>query len=373
MNFRKAMLVGAVLASALCREARAEDSTWVSLLQDGLNGWTGYFNKLGVGGAKDTWKITPEGWLHVDIQVDFKTSGYGHLFYTKRKLSYYMVRAEYRFPKPNTYGPNWGQGWNMENNGLMLHSEDPATMNGKEFPNSLEVQLLGKNNQQNPEMKSSGFKYATSANLCTPGTYVSFKGNDNYTQHCTHADYPAAWKNTDIPFEAPDDWSDVTARVLADSLVEHYIHGIKVMEYSKIRLENSQTPVKDGYLSIQAEGTSTQFRKIEVLDLVGCMDKSKSAYRSYFVKNDPAACAITGVTAPGGALAGARLFLRGGRLAAERLPAGPATFEILSPDGRVLAVAEGPEAFALPAGLPRFFLARARTASGILTAKLVRP
>ena len=34
-------------------------------------------------------------------------------------------------------------------------------------------------------------------------------------------------------------------------------------------------------------------RVSEVLDLVGCMDKGKPAYRSYFVKNDPAACNTT--------------------------------------------------------------------------------
>lgn len=293
--------------------ARAEDSAWVSLLNGkDLRDWTPYFQKLGIRNPDSVYRVSPEGYLHINITVDFNTSGYGHLFYTKRKFSYYLVRSWYRFPT-NSYGPNWGQGWNRENNGLMLHSQAPNTMNGKDFPNSIEVQLLGKNNEQNGGEKAKGFKYATTANLCTPGTYVSFKGNDNYTQHCTAAQYPDAWKNTEIPWEDKDGWSDVTVRVLADSLVQHFIHGVKVFEYGKIRLENSNTPVKDGYISVQAEGTSTQFKTLEVLDLVGCMDKNNPAYRTYFVKHDAAACGPVGTRRPEGAI---RFDLRaaGGRL-----------------------------------------------------------
>jgi hypothetical protein len=258
----------------------------------------------------------------------------------------------------------------------MLHSQDPATMGGKDFPNSIEVQLLGKNNEQNGELKSQGFKYATTANMCSPGTFVAYNGNQNYTTHCTAATYPAAWKNTEIPWDAAGGWSDVTVRVLADSLVQHFIHGQKVMEYSKLRLDGG-TALKDGYLSVQAEGTSTLFRKIEILELVGCMDQTKPAYRSYFVKNDVAACNATGVAAPGGGtLEGVRFRVRGNSLAAEGLPAGTAgsaRLEILSPDGRVLAAGNGDRSLALPRDLAGVFLARVRAPSGAFTAKLVRP
>lgn len=273
--------------------ARAEDSAWVSLLNGkDLRDWTPYFQKLGIKNPDSVYRVSPEGYLHINITVDYNTTGFGHLFYTKRKFSYYMVRSWYRFPT-NSYGPNWGMGWNRENNGLMLHSQDPKTMNGKDFPTSIEVQLLGKNNEQNGGEKTRGFKYATTANMCSPSTFVSFKGNDNYTAHCTAAQYPDAWKNTEIPWEDKDGWSDVTVRVLADSLFQHFIHGVKVFEYTKIRQDNG-TPVKDGYISVQAEGTSTQFKTLEVLDLVGCMDRNNPAYRTYFVKHDAAACGPVG-------------------------------------------------------------------------------
>ena len=53
-------------------------------------------------------------------------------------------------------------------------------------------------------------------------------------------------------------------------------------------------PLASGYIAIQAESAPYRFRKIEVLDLVGCMDKTKIGYRSYFVKNDATNCNVTG-------------------------------------------------------------------------------
>src|SRR4051794_13286178 len=76
---------------------RAEDSAWVAIFnhQD-LKDWTPYFQK-GTGNPDSSWKVTPEGNLSVNIHLPFAQTGYGHLFYTKKKLSYYMVRASYKF------------------------------------------------------------------------------------------------------------------------------------------------------------------------------------------------------------------------------------------------------------------------------------
>lgn len=272
----------------------AEDSAWTSIINGkDLTGWTPYFQKTGLKNTDSTFKFSPEGYFFVDIKTSFNVTGFGHCFYTKRKLSYYMVRSSYRFPTA-TYGPDWKLGGNMQNNGLMLHSQDPTTMKGKDFPTSIEVQLLGPANEQNADQKALGFKYATTANVCTPFSFISWNGIVNYTQHCTAAQYPSIWKNTEIPWEDKDGWSDVTVRVLSDSLVQHYIHSVKVFEYTHIR-EDDGTPMKSGYLSVQCEGTSTQFKTLEILDLVGCMDKTNTSYRSYFVKSDPATC--TGTTA----------------------------------------------------------------------------
>lgn len=350
--------------------AGAEDSAWVSLINDAnLEGWTPYFQKTGLRNTDSVFRVTPEGWLHVNITVDYNTTGFGHLFYTKRKYSYYMVRAWYRFPA-NTYGPNWSMGWNRENNGLMLHSQEPSTMNGKDFPTSIEVQLLGKNNEQNGGEKAKGFKYATTANMCSPGTFVAYGGNNNYTAHCTAAQYPDAWKNTEIPWEDPQGWSDITVRVLADSLVQHFIHGVKVFEYSRIRQDNG-TPLREGYLSVQAEGTSTQFKTLEVLDLVGCMDQANPAFRSYFVKNDPAACETVS-TGPHGREQGLggeyRAVLRYGGIAVE----GPGKFTARAHalDGRLLAERRGAGLLALPPDAAGIVLVRISDPAGARSTRL---
>ncbi|MDQ3000379.1 MAG: DUF1080 domain-containing protein [Fibrobacterota bacterium] len=299
-TFGKLIGVAAMAAMAplaFFSTSHAEDSAWVSLLNGkDLRDWTLSFQKTGLKNTDSIFKILANGNLMVDIQTSFKTTGFGHLFYTKRKFSHYLVRSWYRFPTA-TYGPDWGFGWNMQNNGLMLHSQDPKTMKDKDFPTCIEVQLMGPKNLQNEGLKGLGFKYATSANLCTPSTFVAYNGNNNYTEHCTAAQYPDAWKNTEIPWDDKDGWSDATVRVLGDSLVQHFIHSIKVFEYSKIREDNG-TPLKEGYISVQAEGTSTEFKTLEVLDLVGCMDKNKPGYRSYFVKDDASACNVSSVAVP---------------------------------------------------------------------------
>ncbi len=50
------------------------------------------------------------------------------------------------------------------------------------------------------------------------------------------------------------------------------------------------TPLTRGYISIQAETAPTDFRKIDLLNLEGCMDPQASKYRRYFVKSNPAMC-----------------------------------------------------------------------------------
>jgi hypothetical protein len=170
---------------------------------------------------------------------------------------------------------------------------------------------------------------------------VNYKGND-VSSNCYKAEYPAAWKNTYIPFEDTAGWSDVTARVLGDSLIQHYIHGVKVLEFSRIRANNA--PLKDGYMTIQAEGTPTQFKTLAYVDLTGCMDRSKPGYKSYFVKSDPTLCEVTGIGEPmregnGPVLAreGRMFMVRGGDAS---------IIEVRRADGSRLRVAPGAQGFA---------------------------
>ena len=69
-----------------------------------------------------------------------KFSGeFGHLYY-KTPYSHYKIRSTYRFIGKQVKG---GPGWANRNNGFMLHCHDKTIKKGQDFPNSVEVQLLG--------------------------------------------------------------------------------------------------------------------------------------------------------------------------------------------------------------------------------------
>ena len=45
-----------------------------------------------------------------------------------------------------------------------------------------------------------------------------------------------------------------------------------------------------GFIAMQSEGQPIDFRKVEILNLEGCMDPKSKKYRRYFVKSNPAKC-----------------------------------------------------------------------------------
>lgn len=184
--------------------------------------------------------------------------------------------AEYRFVGEQVTGANLA--WARRNNGLMLHAQAAETvpLEGS-FPNSIEVQLLG----------GLGDGPRSTANLCTPNTVVVMNGVLN-TAHCTNS--------SSATFDG-DQWVRVEVLILGDSIVKHIANGDTVMTYTKPQLGEVQrgetpqtTPLTSGYIAIQAETAPTEFRKIELLDLEGCMDPQASNYRSYFIKSSPTRC-----------------------------------------------------------------------------------
>jgi hypothetical protein len=90
--------------------------------------------------------------------------------------------------------------------------------------------------------------------------------------------------------------------VLGDALITHFVNGEKVLEYSLPQIgggvvENFDPQAKrdgevltGGYLALQSESHPLDVRKIELLNLSGCMDPKNANYRSYFVHSDPTAC-----------------------------------------------------------------------------------
>ena len=182
---------------------------------------------------------------------------FGHLFY-KEPFSSYLIGVEYRFVGDQVKG---GPGWAYRNSGIMVHGQDPAAMTvDQDFPNSIEVQLLGGN----------GKDERSTANLCTPGTQF-VKDGKIIKQHCI---------NSNSKTYHGDQWTRVEVLVLKDSLIVHYVNGEEVMRYTKPQLDPKKGSeqgelLKSGSISLQSESHPVDFRKVEIIDLEKYVDKPK--------------------------------------------------------------------------------------------------
>ena len=204
---------------------------------------------------------------------------FGHIFY-RQPFSYYIVAVEYRFVGEQVKGaPDWA----LRNNGIMVHSQSARSMGkDQDFPISIEVQLLG----------GSGTGERPTANLCTPGTNVVMDGK-LFTPHCI---------NSRSKTYHGEQWVRVEALILGDSLIRHIVNGDTVLEYSKPQIGGGAVShydpavkvdgklLRSGYIALQSESHPTDFRKVEVLNLVGCMDPKSPKYKSYYVRSDPSQC-----------------------------------------------------------------------------------
>lgn len=218
-------------------------------------------------------------------QYDSFTSKFGHIYYDA-PFSWYKLRFQYRFTGTQIPGaPVWGN----KNSGVMIHSQSAQSLDmNQEFPVSLEMQLLADQ---------------TTGNLCTPGTQVQVNGVLS-TDHCI---------NSVSKKYGLGQWVNAEVEVYGDSLVRHIIEGDTVLTYTKPTIgggfvnasmtwtsghitdslywiEKANTPLQEGYIALQAESQPVDFRKIELLNLQGCMDPKAKNYRSYFRKAENSRC-----------------------------------------------------------------------------------
>lgn len=277
-------ILAALLLCMMCITAeaqkKAEKEEWKQLFNGkNLDGWDikirgndlndNFGNTFRVQGGKMV--------VSYDQYDDFKQK-YGHIFY-KGDFSYYRISVEYRFV--GEQAPK-GEGWAWRNSGIMVHGQPAATMGkDQDFPASIEVQLLGGNG-----------KKRSTCNLCTPGTNVVIDGK-LFTQHCL---------NSSSKTYDGDQWVKAEVLVLGDSLIQHFVNGEKVLEYSKPQLGGGNVSGNDpslmidgklldhGSISLQSESHPVEFRKVELLDLKGCKDPKAINYKSYYVKEDNTQC-----------------------------------------------------------------------------------
>src|SRR5882757_629807 len=215
-----------------------------------------------------------------DQYPDFANK-FGHIFYRTR-FSHYIVAAEYRFVGEQAKN---GPAWALRNNGIMLHCQAPETMGkDQDFPISVEVQLLG----GGPTGERS------TANMCSPGTEV-FRNGEMVKGHCLNSS-SATYRG--------DQWVRVEAEVLGSERVRHNIDGKTVLEYANLQIgggnvshfdpavKKDGTPLSEGYIALQGESHPTEFRKVEILNLSGCMDPKASNYKTYYVHRDDSKCSF---------------------------------------------------------------------------------
>lgn len=90
--------------------------------------------------------------------------------------------------------------------------------------------------------------------------------------------------------------------MLGDSLIRHIVEGEVVLEYGGPQIGggvvNGFDPavkqegkrLREGYIALQSESHPIEFRKVELLNLVGCRDPKASNYKSYYVQSDASQC-----------------------------------------------------------------------------------
>lgn len=259
----------------------ADVQEWEQLFNGStLEGWTPKIRGSAWGeDSRQTFRVE-DGAIAVSYdQYDGFQEEFGHLFY-QRPYSWYLLGVEYRFLGEQVEG---GPGWAYRNSGVMLHSPPGESMTvDQDFPISIEVQLLGGN----------GTDERSTANLCTPGTHVEMNG-ELETRHCINS--------TSQTYHG-DGWVRADILVLGDSLISHKVEGDIVLEYQHPQIGGGSVnghdpafkqdgmPLTDGYFSLQSESHPVQFRKVELLNLEGCMDPAATNYKSYFLSNDADAC-----------------------------------------------------------------------------------
>jgi hypothetical protein len=276
-----------LLASAVPAMARAGDrdpqrEEWTKLF-DGrsLEGWVPKITGHAVGeNVAGTFRVE-NGVLKVSYdRYEGPFDGrFGHLFFGT-PFSHYRLVVEYRFVgQQHPGGPEWA--W--RNSGVMIHGQPVETMQkDQDFPISIEVQFLGG--------RDTGER--TTANLCTPGTNVVMNGK-LVTEHCVSSTSPT--------FRG-DEWVRVEVEAHGAGRIVHKVNGQTVLAYEQPQIgggnvsKHDPAVKKDGQLleggsiSLQSESHPVEFRRVELLNLVGCMDPKALNYKAYFEKDDHASC-----------------------------------------------------------------------------------
>ena len=286
-------LLAALAACSSPQKKNTEKEEWIPLFNGkDLSGWDIKITGHDLNENFNNNFVVQDGILKVDYSGFTKFDGaFGHLYY-KKPFSWYIVRTEYRFTGKQLEG---GPSYAYLNSGVMIHSQSAASVTKyQSFPVSLEMQLLASDDK---EKRHNG-------NLCTPGTEVSIDGAP-VAAHCIDSRSKNSYSG---------EWVKAEAVVYGDSMVHHLINGDTVLTYAHTKvgggfvntgmtwttggfaadslewIKKDGTALATGYIALQAESHPVEFRKVELLNLEGCMDPAAANYKSYYLKADNSQC-----------------------------------------------------------------------------------
>ena len=251
---QKYAVVALLAVSLSCQNASEhEEAPWISLFNGAdLSGWTPKFSGYPVGqNYKNTFSVS-DSILHVSYaEYDSFRNEFGHLF-SKDMFTHFRLRMDYRFVGDRTPG---AADWALRNNGLMILSQSAESMGlDQDFPVSVEFQFLGGN----------GTDERPTAGVCTPGTHV-YMHDTLVTQHCIMSSAKTYHGER---------WVSVEVAVMPDGNIYHLVEGDTVARYARPEIGGDYLPegyagrtgerVSQGYLALQAESHSTDFRNIRI-------------------------------------------------------------------------------------------------------------
>lgn len=284
-----------------------QSSTTNNLIDPDQEEWISLFNGINL----DGWDIKIAGYklnhnynetfVVADSMIRISYNNYdefndafGHMYY-KSPYSYYKMTFDYRFVGEQLKG---GATWNVRNSGIMFHSQSAASNElGQGFPVSVELQLLGGLNEGE----------RTTANVCTPGTAVEMGDTVNY-EHCINS--------RSLTYHG-DQWVHVEALVMGGESMTFIVEGDTVLKFQSPQIgggfisseyegkdwdqfgiieskedwiTKAGTVLTEGYIALQAESHSIDFKNLKLLDLCGCTDPKAKNYKSYYAKGDVTKC-----------------------------------------------------------------------------------
>ncbi|MEM7330142.1 MAG: DUF1080 domain-containing protein [Pseudomonadota bacterium] len=230
--------------------------SWETIFDgDSLTGWTPKI--VGQEAGSDATGIfraeNGEILISYDAYSEFDGT-FGHLFFDQ-DLSNYRLRFEYRFFGDQAEG---GPGWAFMNSGVMVHAQPPETMRQDQaFPVSVEAQLLGKDVETTAR---------TTANICTPGTHISQRG-ERLTQHCINSATPAVLAGEWVTFEIDVRSGDMMRLLIAGEEAFRLDTPVYDERDGDVAALGLSGPVTHGYFALQAESHPVAFRNIQLLRL----------------------------------------------------------------------------------------------------------